>query len=492
MVRLIKIGLSRGLTVIKIVQESRLVMRFICFSLMLVLGVVPVLKAEDLQILIVAGPASHGAGVHEYPEGARLLAECLEESGLPLGVSVTVGWPEASALAGADSLVIYGDGLEDHPARGHEDGLAAHVRAGRGLSVIHFALEPSSPKMAALLKEALGGYFAVDQSINPIWTPTETVLPDHPVNHGVTPYEVEDEWYFNFRLADGVEPLLQANPSPDLLGADGPRSGNPEIREALEAGVAQTLAWAFTSEHGGRAFGFAGGHFHQNWENDAFRTQVLNGIVWSAGLDVPTVGIESSVSVAPVHPSIDVAIARGDLRDVGRHLVADATSLDQGAHPHFSPLHMAILRRQAEIALYLIAEGAALDGVDSNDRTPLHLAVERDLPAVAAALMEAGASPNFRDSVGWTPLHHAAAKNRMAVAEAILERLEEAIVVSELGGTPLHEAAASGSGAMVELLLEAGIDPTVVSRTDKTALAIARDSGNAEAIAVLTGVGAPE
>ena len=44
---------------------------------------------------------------------------------------------------------------------------------------------------------------------------------------------------------------------------------------------------------GGRGFGFTGGHSHWNWANDSFRTVVLNGIVWTAGLDVPAGGVPS-------------------------------------------------------------------------------------------------------------------------------------------------------------------------------------------------------
>ena len=39
--------------------------------------------------------------------------------------------------------------------------------------------------------------------------------------------------------------------------------------------------------------GFTGGHWHWSWACDPFRTVVLNGIVWTAGLDVPEGGVPS-------------------------------------------------------------------------------------------------------------------------------------------------------------------------------------------------------
>lgn len=39
--------------------------------------------------------------------------------------------------------------------------------------------------------------------------------------------------------------------------------------------------------------GFTGLHYHWNWEEDSFRKTVLNGVAWSARLEVPENGIET-------------------------------------------------------------------------------------------------------------------------------------------------------------------------------------------------------
>ena len=42
-----------------------------------------------------------------------------------------------------------------------------------------------------------------------------------------------------------------------------------------------------------RGFGFTGGHFFDNWENDNFRKMALNAILWTAKAEVPEGGVKS-------------------------------------------------------------------------------------------------------------------------------------------------------------------------------------------------------
>jgi hypothetical protein len=57
----------------------------------------------------------------------------------------------------------------------------------------------------------------------------------------------------------------------------------------------QTLAWAVERKDGGRGFGFTGDHTHKNWRIEGFRKMVLNAIVWTAKIEVPKDGVESSL-----------------------------------------------------------------------------------------------------------------------------------------------------------------------------------------------------
>lgn len=444
----------------------------------------------DTNILLIAGPKSHGPGLHEHPASCELLAKHLQTSGLPLQVEVSQGWPQdAAKVAAADTLVIYGDGLDAHPAAGHLAELRKRADAGKGLAVLHWALEPQNAEMAKLLDDVIGGHFEIDWSVNPIWNLTRPIIANHPATRGVEPFELEEEFYYHIRLREDVTPLLQALPPVESLGADGPRSGNPAVRKALADKIPQTLAWVVANPNKSRGFGFTGGHFHSSWANEDYRQLVLNAIVWTAGVEVPAGGVIGKVAAAPAYQTIDEAIAKGDLNDVRLHLGVNPQSLNQGARANSRPpLEQAVLRNKTEIAILLLESGAKPNSVDASQRTPLHLAVERNNPVVAAALLKAGAKPNERDKDGWTPLHHAAAKNQLATAKAILAGGADPMTLSELGGTPLHEAAASGGAEIVRLLLDHKVDPAVKSKEGVTALDIAKKYGNQPAIDALSGL----
>ena len=34
-------------------------------------------------------------------------------------------------------------------------------------------------------------------------------------------------------------------------------------------------------------------HFYRNWERDELRTFIMNGIVWTAGVEVPRTGVQT-------------------------------------------------------------------------------------------------------------------------------------------------------------------------------------------------------
>jgi hypothetical protein len=65
------------------------------------------------------------------------------------------------------------------------------------------------------------------------------------------------------------------------------------------------MMWAVQHPNGARGFGFTGGHFHDNWSNDDYRKVVLNAIVWTAGVEVPSVGVVATVTPADLNANLD-------------------------------------------------------------------------------------------------------------------------------------------------------------------------------------------
>lgn len=268
--------------------------------------------AEPKKVVLIAGAPSHRPGEHEHNAGIRLLQRCL---GNVAGIETAVilnGWPEdPQALRGADAVLVYSDGGQRHPIlqNDHLAQLDAVLASGAGLGLLHYAVEPTREKGQEEFLRWVGGAFEIHWSVNPTWEAEFTSLPKHPVTRGVRPFAILDEWYFHLRFVPdmaGVTPLLATVPPPSTMTRpDGPHSGNPAARAAVERKEPQVLAWAYERPGGGRGFGFTGAHFHRNWGDPNFRKLVLNAIVWLAGADVPRNGVESSVSEADLTQGLD-------------------------------------------------------------------------------------------------------------------------------------------------------------------------------------------
>jgi putative membrane-bound dehydrogenase-like protein len=259
------------------------------------------------KIVLVAGRPSHGYFSHEHNAGCLLLADKLNaaarEHGLPVVAAVYKnGWPsDPTAMDNADCVVSYCDGGGGHYLNDRLEDFDYLVNERHvGLVCIHYAVETTKGDCGDHFLKWMGGFFEPHWSVNPHWTAKFDDLPEHPITRGVAPFEVNDEWYYHMRFVEGMEgvtPILTDMPPRDTLNReDGPHSGNPFVRAAvMERMEPQHVAWAYERPDGrGRGFGFTGGHFHQNWQDDNFRKVVLNAIIWAAQGEVPEGGVPSA------------------------------------------------------------------------------------------------------------------------------------------------------------------------------------------------------
>jgi type 1 glutamine amidotransferase len=269
--------------------------------------------AADKKIVLIAGPPSHGPGDHEHRAGCLLFQKCLNE--LP-GVRAEVhtnGWPAdaATAFRDASAVVLYSDGGGGHPFLPSDrlQTLGELMDRGVGLALIHYAVEPTQERGQKEFMDWTGGCFEQHWSVNPFWEADFKTLPKHPITRGVQPFKLRDEWYFHMRFRDGmkgVTPILTAVPPPETMKRpDGPHSGNPAVRAAVERGEPQHVAWAAQRPGGGRGFGFTGGHMHTNWGDPNFRKLVLNAILWVARAEVPKSGVQSVVTSEDLKLNLD-------------------------------------------------------------------------------------------------------------------------------------------------------------------------------------------
>jgi hypothetical protein len=273
---------------------------------------VPGVCVAAAKILLIAGSPSHGPGEHEFNAGCELLAKKLNADGRVQAEVHRHGWPaDESAFEGAAAIFIYCDGGERHPAIRPERlaRLGELMAKGVGLGTCHYGVEvPRGDPGEAWLKWT-GGYFETFWSVNPHWDAEFKSLPQHPITRGVRPFKIRDEWYYHMRFPEamqGVVPILSAHPPEETLKRpDGPHSGNPHVRAAMERGEIQHVMWCVERPDGGRGFGFTGGHFHRNWGDDDFRKVVLNALLWISGMEVPPGGFTSTLSDDELKQNLD-------------------------------------------------------------------------------------------------------------------------------------------------------------------------------------------
>lgn len=255
---------------------------------------------DKKKIAFFAGRPSHGAGQHEHRAGCLLMADQLQTH-LKDKLVATVysgGWPnDPSALDNVDAVVSFTDGGGGHPLNYHLKELDAAMKRGAGLGCIHYAVETVAGEPGKKFLEWIGGYFEANWSVNPHWKADFKQLPQHEVTRGVKPFSTNDEWYYHMRFREGMEgvtPILTTHPPKETLQRpDGPHSGNPAVRAAIDKGEPQHVMWLATRDGNGRGFGCTGSHFHKNWANSDYRKLILNACCWIAHVDVPADGVPS-------------------------------------------------------------------------------------------------------------------------------------------------------------------------------------------------------
>jgi len=270
---------------------------------------------EKKHVVLIAGPKSHGPegnGIHDYGWSVKLLAAMLRNSDIGDRVRVSPfpeGWPEdVSVLKTADTIMVISDGrdgdryaetpyLENRERRALMDGL---MKRGCGLMTFHFSTFAPDEHAARVL-EWTGGYFDWETDGKREWysaittAEAEVQIADenHPINRGITPFTMNEEFYYNMRFRDGDRTWIPLWEVPALKGRD--PHGN-------------VVAWARERADGGRGFGTTCGHFYDNWKHEGLRKLILNAIAWTAHVEVPEAGV-----AAPYldHESITLSLDKG-------------------------------------------------------------------------------------------------------------------------------------------------------------------------------------
>ncbi len=255
------------------------------------------------KIVLIAGALDkgHPSGTHEYEKAAALLKHCLEMSSNVSTVSAEVhlnGWPQdPRILETADTIALISSGA-DRNTQMHpflvSDRLSVvekQMQRGCGLVVIHWGVFVPKENAGDKFLDWIGGFFDYESGppagkwfsrIKTAKTTARPGSPEHPICRGISPFELQEEYYYNIRFREN-----DARLKPILIT---PIPGEPQE---------QTVAWAVERANGGRGFGFTGGHFYRNWPVENFRKMTLNALLWTAHVEVPEDGVQSSLPTEP-------------------------------------------------------------------------------------------------------------------------------------------------------------------------------------------------
>jgi metallo-beta-lactamase class B len=232
--------------------------------------------ASKPKVLFIGKEPDHAYGSHMYMHTCRMLAECARLNGLDAGVSQ--GWPKDPAqLTDVKTIVVYtspgAEFLLDAP---HRDEVFRLMKAGVGIVTIHWASTVRKDNLDRLgdrWTSILGGTWISNVGLSTDTSRLKQLLPSHPICRGWSEYELLDEYYLNPQLNQEAQPLLQVT-----------TKGQDVI-----------VGWAFERPDGGRSYATTLGHFYSNFEREPFRRAIVNGILWTAKVDVPEGGARVDV-----------------------------------------------------------------------------------------------------------------------------------------------------------------------------------------------------
>jgi type 1 glutamine amidotransferase len=243
---------------------------------------VGVSAAPKKLLLVGQGPDGHPPQTHEYMPGVEILGRLLK-SVADLEVSIVKAdgpWREGPELMQrADGVVMFvSEGakwLQQDAKR--LEALGAVAKRGGGLAGLHWAIGTKEAKYIDPYLQLLGGcHGGPDRKFQVLETDVEPADPKHPICAGLKPFRVKEEFYYKLKFVKSDKPIT------------------PVLRAKID-GEMETVCWAWERPDGGRAFGFSGLHFHDNWKLPEYRRLVAQGVLWSMKLPIPEKGLPVDV-----------------------------------------------------------------------------------------------------------------------------------------------------------------------------------------------------
>ena len=241
------------------------------------------------KIVLIAGETAlvDVVGHHDYLAGNACLDALLRQTSNVEIVRVENGWPsDESVLTDAKAIVFYTDGggkqaFLETPSR--ISALQKLVDEGVGITMIHQAVDFPEP-MSEQAKSWLGGVYVSTASGRGHWDSKHVDFPKHPITRGVNPWEINDGWLNAIQFVDAMKDVTP------LVWSGKEYAGS---RAGLDKDI---VAWCYERPKGGRSFAFTGLDAHSAWSLPGMRQLMVNGVLWTAGIDIPSSGAPADLS----------------------------------------------------------------------------------------------------------------------------------------------------------------------------------------------------
>jgi len=250
------------------------------------------------KIVIIAGGFSKGKGEHEYFAGSALLMKMLKQTPGVAPVMAAEGWPKNERiLEGAKTIVFYMDGGGKQPILAPDKLQLIEKLAARGVGIVHLHQIIDYPKTHTdRILPLIGGVWVPGAGARGHWDGVFDSFVDHPITKGVAPFKENDGFIYKLKFVEGMKgitPLLRTTPP-----------------KATLKDTEDIVSWAFQRPDGGRSFVFTGCHLHESWGLESMRRFVTNGILWSAGLEVPAGGAPVALDADELKKHLDPVPAK--------------------------------------------------------------------------------------------------------------------------------------------------------------------------------------
>jgi trehalose utilization protein len=250
--------------------------------------------AKLAKIVFIAGSNYYKPGEHEYIGGCALLMDLVRQTPGVFPV-LAFDWPkDPKTFENAKAVVFFLDGGDKHPVLkgGKLIQTLKLAEDGVGLVMLHQGVDIHKD-FGDPMQEWMGAVWEKGYSQRAHWVYEFYDFPKHPITRGVKKFKIDDGYLYKLRF---VAELKKVTP---LLRTVNPKTAGAKLDDA------SIVSWAYEREGGGRSFAFTGGHLHASFAEEGYRRILVNGILWSANVEIPSAGAPVALTTAELNRSIE-------------------------------------------------------------------------------------------------------------------------------------------------------------------------------------------